>query len=135
MRSSTAGFTLAPPELDAVLLGPRQPGVDAFADDAAFELGEHAQHLKHCPARRGRRVETLLTQEQIDALIVKALEDADSLTYLRTIFHLARRPHSAGISVCLDERSDLSFDFGLNASALVDVDMGNTRVFSNIDIR
>ena len=38
-------------------------------------------------------------------------------------------------SVGLGDRADLPRDFGLDASAFVDVDMGNSRVFLDINIR
>jgi hypothetical protein len=38
-------------------------GKDALADHGAFELGEDAHHLKHCPPRGCRGVKALLVQE------------------------------------------------------------------------
>jgi hypothetical protein len=37
--------------------------------------------------------------------------------------------------VGLRDRLDVTRNFGLNASAFVDIDMGNSRVFRHIDIR
>ena len=43
-----------PPKSRPVGLCPRQAGHDTFADNGAFKLGEHAEHLKHRAAgRRG----------------------------------------------------------------------------------
>jgi hypothetical protein len=40
-------------------------------DHRALEFGKHAHHLEHGLARRGRRVETLLVQVEIDVLGVE----------------------------------------------------------------
>jgi hypothetical protein len=45
----------------------RQARPDALLDDAALELGKHAQHLKHRFPGRCPGVEALLMQEEIDA--------------------------------------------------------------------
>jgi hypothetical protein len=66
-------------QLGAVGPGPRKPGVDTFANDAALKFAENAQHLKHCLASGSRCVEALLMQEQIDALVVQALQDAEEI--------------------------------------------------------
>src|SRR6185436_2457075 len=52
----------------ALRLGPGKPGEDALANDSALEPGEHSHHLVHSAPRRGRRIEALLVQVQIDAL-------------------------------------------------------------------
>src|SRR5262249_37467282 len=54
-RWAAKAFTLTP--------GPRKPGTDAFRNHHPFELSKYAQHLKHCLAGSGRRVEALLAQE------------------------------------------------------------------------
>jgi hypothetical protein len=53
-------------ELFALAPGPRQPGTNALLDHRALELGKDAHHLKHGLAGRGRGVEALLMQEQVD---------------------------------------------------------------------
>ena len=60
-----AVLLVAAAQLDALGLGPRQPGIDALHDHCALELGEDATHLKHCPARWGGRVDGLLVQIQM----------------------------------------------------------------------
>ena len=57
------GLHSAASKLGAVGACSGKPCVDALPDDAALELGEDAEHLKHCLARRSRRVEPLLVQE------------------------------------------------------------------------
>ena len=52
-----------PAEALALSPGPRKASANALRDDAALELGEHAQHLEHRLARRRRSVEALLMQE------------------------------------------------------------------------
>src|SRR5450631_3266898 len=69
----------SPAKLRTLSLGSRQARVDPFSDDAAFELGKHAEHLEHRLARGSRRVEPLLMQEQIDALVMKSLQDAEQI--------------------------------------------------------
>jgi hypothetical protein len=71
-RDLIRGGILQPPaaELEAIGLGPAQTGHDALPDHRAFKFGEHPQHLKHRPARRRRRAEALLVQEQVNALRV-----------------------------------------------------------------
>ena len=56
-----------PAEALAFSPGPRKAGADALADNGALELREDAQHLEHRLARRGRRIQPLLMQEQVDA--------------------------------------------------------------------
>ena len=72
MRCFDRGFDPPRPSLVPFALALREPSVDALTDDAALELGEHAKHLKHRLAGGGRGVETLLMQEEIDALVVEA---------------------------------------------------------------
>jgi len=79
MRVSTDGFTVRRPSFVPFALARANPGVDPFADNAALELGEDAEHLEHGLAGDGRRVEPLLAQEQINALIVQALQDAEQV--------------------------------------------------------
>src|SRR4051812_38016530 len=67
-------------KLRPVRPGPRQPGIHTFADDAALELGEHAKHLKHRLARGGRGIKALLMQEQVHALVMKALQHAQQVS-------------------------------------------------------
>jgi hypothetical protein len=57
---SSRGLNSAATKLHAASARPGKPSVDAFPDDATFELGEYAKHLKHCLARGGRGVEALL---------------------------------------------------------------------------
>ena len=57
------GIYARPAKRNALGLGPRKPGVDALANDAALKFGEHAQHLEHGLAGGGRRIEPLLVQE------------------------------------------------------------------------
>jgi hypothetical protein len=68
-----------PAERHALLPCPRKPGVDTFLDDAALELGEHAEHLEHRLACAGRGVETLLMQEQVDALLMQVLQNVEQI--------------------------------------------------------
>ena len=62
-----------------LLPGARKPGVDTFANDAPLKLGKDAQHLKHCSAGGGRRVEALLMQKQIHALVAERLQDGQQI--------------------------------------------------------
>jgi len=41
------GLHRLPAEPNALLRGPRKPGIDALDDHCALKLGEHAAHLKH----------------------------------------------------------------------------------------
>jgi hypothetical protein len=75
--SVSAGIVTAEPL--ALALGPRQPGTNALLDDRALELGKDAHHLKHRLAGRGRGVEALLMQEQIDPQGVQFGEKADQV--------------------------------------------------------
>ena len=52
-----------PSERFSLALGPRKASTDTFLDDAALELGEHAQHLKHRLSGRCSGVEALWMQE------------------------------------------------------------------------
>jgi hypothetical protein len=72
---------LKPPaaERDAIGLGPAQAGHHPLADHRAFEFGEDAKHLKHRPPGRRRRIETLLVQEQIDALGMELAEEVQQV--------------------------------------------------------
>jgi hypothetical protein len=70
IRASTAGFTVRLPSFVPFALALASPGIHTFPDVAALELREVAQHLEHGLARAGRRVEPLLVQEEIDALVV-----------------------------------------------------------------
>jgi hypothetical protein len=65
-------------ELGAVRPGARKPSVDPFPNDAALKFCEHAEHLKHGLAGGCRRVEALLMQEQVDAL-VQALQNSEQI--------------------------------------------------------
>ena len=65
MRASTAGLTGTAAELNALVLGARKPGVDAFTDHLALELGEDAAHLEHGTAGGCRGVDRLLMQVEI----------------------------------------------------------------------
>jgi len=40
---------------------------------------EHPEHLKHSPSGRGGSVEALLVQEQINALIMQSLQNAEQI--------------------------------------------------------
>src|SRR5713101_7975891 len=53
--------------------------VYSFANDPTLELGKHAKHLKHRFARCRRSIESLLVEEQTDALVMKALEYAEQV--------------------------------------------------------
>jgi len=46
-------------------------------DHGALELGKHTHHLKHRLARRRRRVEPLLMQEQVDAEGMQLRQEGD----------------------------------------------------------
>jgi hypothetical protein len=54
------GINARPAKRNALGLGPRYSHVDALANDAAFELGEYAQHLEHGLARGCRSIKPLL---------------------------------------------------------------------------
>jgi hypothetical protein len=45
----------------------------------SLELSEHAEHLKHGATGRGRRIEPLLMQEQINALGMKVRQEAQQV--------------------------------------------------------
>jgi hypothetical protein len=67
------------PELRARSLGPRKPGTDSFLDDAALELGKHAQHAEHRLAGRRGRIQALLMQEKIDPEGMQLGPEADQV--------------------------------------------------------
>src|SRR5882762_5735850 len=69
----------APTELCPFRFGPRQARVHPFSNDAALKLCKYAEHLEHRFARGRRRVEPLLMQEQIDAPVMKSLQDAEQI--------------------------------------------------------
>jgi hypothetical protein len=73
------GLNSAPAEFRSFRPCSGKPSVDAFANDAAFELSEDAEHLEHGFASGGRGVEPLLVKEQINAFIVKALQDSEQV--------------------------------------------------------
>src|SRR5258708_6236327 len=79
IRASTAGFTRTSAKLDAVRPSPRKATVDTPTHDAALELGKPAQHLKHRLAGGRRGVEALLMKEEVNALVVQALQDAEEI--------------------------------------------------------
>jgi hypothetical protein len=60
------GGNWGPPEALSFTSGPRKAGADSFRNHRPFELGKHAQHLKHRLAGGCRGVEALLAQEQVD---------------------------------------------------------------------
>jgi hypothetical protein len=68
-----------PTKHNAIRARPGETRVDPLLDDAALELGEHAQHLKHRLAGGGRGVETLLVQEEVDTFVLQALQDGQQI--------------------------------------------------------
>src|SRR6185436_1843498 len=74
-----AVLAFAATHLDPIGLSPRQTGVDAIADHAAFKLGEHAAHLKHRATRWGRGVERLLVEVEIASNGLKFVQEADQI--------------------------------------------------------
>jgi hypothetical protein len=69
----------APAQLRAFRPSASKTCVYSFANDPTLELGEHAKHLKHRFARSRRSIESLLVEEQTDALVMKALEYAEQV--------------------------------------------------------
>jgi hypothetical protein len=63
------GIYARPAKRDSFRLSPRKPGVHPFANDASLKFGEYTQHLEHGLSGSGRRIEALLVQEQVDALV------------------------------------------------------------------
>ena len=57
-------------------LAPVHTGLNPGDDHRALELGEDAHHLEHRPAARRRRVDRLLTQEQVHPGGVQVLGSA-----------------------------------------------------------
>jgi hypothetical protein len=79
MRSTRAGASGRPAEALSLAPGPLEPGANPFLDHGSLELGEHTHHLIQRLARWGRRVETLLVEEQIDSQRVQLGEEADQI--------------------------------------------------------
>src|SRR5436190_21937415 len=52
----------------------------SFADDAAFKFRKNTEHSKHSSTSGCGSVESLLVQEQIDALIMQNLQDAQQIS-------------------------------------------------------
>jgi hypothetical protein len=59
-----------------LILGALQPSIDARADSRALELGKGTRDLEHEFARRGRGVDRLLIEVQIDATGLNVLDCA-----------------------------------------------------------
>jgi hypothetical protein len=55
-----------PAETLSLSLSPCKPSPHPFLDHRSLELGEHAHHLEQRLARRRRRVDPLLMQEEVD---------------------------------------------------------------------
>src|SRR5262245_56315473 len=68
-----------PIEPRPLLSRPGEPGEHALADHGALEFGENAHHLEHRLPGRRRGVDTLLMQEEVDALGVKFLQEAEEV--------------------------------------------------------
>src|SRR5258708_39343348 len=79
IRASTAGFTRTSAKLDAVRPSPRKASVDTITDDAALELGKHAQHLKHRLADGRRGVKALLLKEEVNAIVVQGMQEGEAV--------------------------------------------------------
>ena len=79
MRASTEGLTRPPAQLRTFRPSASKTRVYSFANDPTLELGKHAKHLKHRFARSRRSIESLLVEEQTDALVMKALEYAEQV--------------------------------------------------------
>src|SRR5450432_1698220 len=78
MRASTAGFTGRRPSFVPLARALASPAF-TLANNAPLELGKNAQHLKHRLAGGRRSVEALLMQEEVDALVVQPLQDAEEI--------------------------------------------------------
>ena len=69
---SVGALTAAPAAASGLAL---QPGGDALHDQRALELGEHAEHLHHHPARRCPGVERLGRGAEDHTGLVKLVND------------------------------------------------------------
>src|SRR2546421_3868841 len=67
-------------QLHAIGPGTGEPCIHPFANDAAFKLRKNAEHLKHSSTSGCGSVESLLMQEQINALIMQSLQDAQQIS-------------------------------------------------------
>src|SRR4051812_16769672 len=66
-------------ELCALRLGPGKSCIHPLPDDAALELGEHAEHLKHRPSRRRAGIERLLMQIKIASKRPQLRQEPDQI--------------------------------------------------------
>ncbi len=73
------GLNPTPAQLRTFRPSASKTRVYSFANDPTLELGKHAKHLKHRFARSRRSIESLLVEEQTDALVMKALEYAEQV--------------------------------------------------------
>src|ERR1700738_2626129 len=71
-----SGLNATPAELGPIRPGARQTGVHPLSNDPSLELSKYAQHLKHRLAGGGRGIKALLMEEQINALVMKPLENS-----------------------------------------------------------
>src|SRR5688572_3913239 len=69
----------SPSELDAFLPRSRESCHDALTDHGPLELREHSHHLKHGSPRWCGSVESLLVEEEVNALRVKLLEHVEKV--------------------------------------------------------
>jgi hypothetical protein len=66
-------------QLFALFHGPLEPRIDAVTDHAAFEFSECSRDLKHEATRGGRRVDRLLIEVQVDAIMLERLDGAEQV--------------------------------------------------------
>ena len=70
---------MATSKLLSFVPGPRQARPHSLLDDRALKLGEYPHHLEHGLAGRGRGVEALLMQEQVDPERVQFRQERDEV--------------------------------------------------------
>ena len=66
-------------EAFALRAGARQPRTDTVLDHSPLELGEDTEHLEHGTTGRGRRVDPLLVQIEIDTFGVQLAEKPNQI--------------------------------------------------------
>src|SRR5258705_1964523 len=88
------GLNPTPTQLCTFRPSASKPSIDPLPNDSPLELGKHAKHLKHRFASSRRSIESLLVEEQTDALVMKALEYAEQVGERSSEpIHRPRRDH------------------------------------------